>query len=205
MIVYFGIGESARLFVLIWAAFFASIVVLYEGIAAVDDIYVRAGRALGASEFEIFRRVIVPATVPQMFVALRVALGVCWATLVAAELIAAQRGLGCVHPGSGQLLPHRRHLRRHHPDRHLRAADGHRRPPRATASRQLAGAGGPMTETTNARISFDDVRVGFGAGKKRIEVIDGVSFDVRGRRVRQRARARRAAASRRCSTWRPGS
>lgn len=94
VIVYFGIGESARLYVLIWAAFFASIVVLYEGIAAVDDIHVRAGRALGASELEIFRRVIVPATVPQLFVALRVSLGVCWATLVAAELIAAQRGLG---------------------------------------------------------------------------------------------------------------
>lgn len=94
VIVYLGIGESARLFVLIWAAFFASVIVLYEGIAAVDDIYVRAGRALGASELEIFRRVIVPATVPQMFVAIRVSLGVCWATLVAAELIAARRGLG---------------------------------------------------------------------------------------------------------------
>jgi NitT/TauT family transport system permease protein len=94
VIVYLGIGESARLFVLIWAAFFASVIVLYEGIAAVDDIYVRAGRALGASELEIFRRVIVPATVPQMFVAVRVSLGVSWATLVAAELIAARRGLG---------------------------------------------------------------------------------------------------------------
>lgn len=94
VIIYLGIGEDARLFVLIWAAFFASVVVLYEGIAAVDDIYVRAGRALGASELEIFRRVIVPATVPQIFVAVRVALGVSWATLVAAELIAARRGLG---------------------------------------------------------------------------------------------------------------
>lgn len=94
VILYFGIGEDARLLVLIWAAFFASVVVLYEGISAVDDIYVRAGRALGASDFELFRRVIVPATVPQMFVAVRVALGVSWATLVAAELIAARRGLG---------------------------------------------------------------------------------------------------------------
>jgi NitT/TauT family transport system permease protein len=94
VIIYLGIGEEARLFVLIWAAFFASVVVLYEGIAAVEDIYVRAGRALGATDLELFRRVIVPATVPQMFVAVRVALGVSWATLVAAELIAAQRGLG---------------------------------------------------------------------------------------------------------------
>lgn len=94
VIIYLGIGEEARLFVLVWAAFFASVVVLYEGIAAVEDIYVRAGRALGASDLELFRRVIVPATVPQVFVAVRVALGVSWATLVAAELIAARRGLG---------------------------------------------------------------------------------------------------------------
>ena len=79
---------------LVYAAFFSAVVVIYESVAAIDDIYVRAGRALGATELELFRRVVVPATVPQIFVAVRVALGVCWATVVAAELVAAQRGLG---------------------------------------------------------------------------------------------------------------
>lgn len=94
VIVYLGIGEDARLSILIYAAFFSSVVVIYEGIAATDEIYVRAARAMGASEWELFTRVVVPLAIPQVLVGVRVALGVCWATLVAAELIAAQRGLG---------------------------------------------------------------------------------------------------------------
>lgn len=94
VIVYLGIGESARLSILVYAAFFAAVVVVYEGVASADEIYVRAARSMGASEFEVFRRVVMPLTVPQVLVAVRVALGVCWATLVAAELIAARRGLG---------------------------------------------------------------------------------------------------------------
>lgn len=94
VIVYLGIGEQARLSILIYAAFFSSVVVIYEGIAATDEIYVRAARSMGATQLEMFTRVVVPLAVPQVLVAVRVALGVCWATLVAAELIAAQRGLG---------------------------------------------------------------------------------------------------------------
>ena len=96
VITYLGIGESARLFVLVYAAFFSAVIVIYESVAAVDEVYVRAARALGANESELFRRVVVPLTVPQVFVGVRVALGVCWATVVAAELVAAQRGLGAM-------------------------------------------------------------------------------------------------------------
>ncbi len=95
-IIYLGIGESARISLLVYAAFFSSVIVIYESVAAIDDVYVRAGRALGATELELFRRVAVPLTVPQIFVAVRVALGVCWATVVAAELVAAQRGIGAM-------------------------------------------------------------------------------------------------------------
>lgn len=94
VIIYLGIGEQARLFILCYAAFFASVVVIYEGIASIDEIYVRAARSMGATQAELFTKVVVPLAVPQVLVAVRVALGVCWATLVAAELIAAQRGLG---------------------------------------------------------------------------------------------------------------
>lgn len=96
VITYLGIDETARISVLTYAAFFSAVIVIYESVAAVDDVYVRAGRALGASELELFRRVVVPLTVPQIFVGVRVALGVCWATVVAAELVAAQRGLGAM-------------------------------------------------------------------------------------------------------------
>jgi len=96
VIVYFGIGESAKIAILFYASFFAGVIVMYEGIAQINPIFVRVSRTLGASDGEIFRKVIVPLTIPHMLTALRVALGVAWATLVASELIAAQQGLGAL-------------------------------------------------------------------------------------------------------------
>lgn len=96
VIVYFGIGEAAKTIVLFYAAFFSSVVVMYEGISTIDPIFIRAARTLGASSFEIFAKVVFPLSVPHILTALRVALGVSWATLVAAELVAAQTGLGAV-------------------------------------------------------------------------------------------------------------
>jgi NitT/TauT family transport system permease protein len=96
VIVYFGIGEPAKIIILFYASFFAGVIVMYEGIAQISPIYVRVSRTLGATDAEIFRKVIVPLTVPHMLTALRVALGVAWATLVASELIAAQQGLGAL-------------------------------------------------------------------------------------------------------------
>ena len=96
VIVYFGIGEGAKVVILFYASFFAGVIVMYEGIAQISPIYVRVARTLGATDGEIFRKVIVPLTVPHMLTALRVALGVAWATLVASELIAARQGLGAL-------------------------------------------------------------------------------------------------------------
>lgn len=96
VIVYFGIGEPAKIIILFYAAFFSGVIVMYEGIAQLNPLFVRVSRTLGATDGEIFRFVIVPLAVPHILTALRVALGVTWATLVASELVAAQRGLGAV-------------------------------------------------------------------------------------------------------------
>jgi len=96
VIVYFGIGEIAKTVILFYASFFAGVIVMYEGIAQISPIFVRVARTLGASDLEIFAKVIVPLTVPHILTAVRVALGVAWATLVASELIAAQQGLGAL-------------------------------------------------------------------------------------------------------------
>ena len=96
VIVYFGIGEPAKIVILFYASFFAGVIVMYEGISQISPIYVRVARTLGATDAEIFRKVILPLTVPHMLTALRVALGVAWATLVASELIAARQGLGAL-------------------------------------------------------------------------------------------------------------
>jgi len=96
VIVYFGIGESAKIAILFYASFFAGVIVMYEGIAQISPIFIKVARTLGATDLEIFRKVIVPLTIPHILTAVRVALGVAWATLVASELIAAQQGLGAL-------------------------------------------------------------------------------------------------------------
>jgi sulfonate transport system permease protein len=103
-VVYVGIEESARISLLVYAAFFSAVIVIYESVAAIDDVYVRAGRALGTTELELFRRVVAPLMVPQIFVGVRVALGICWATVVAAELVAARHGLGAMMQESAQFF-----------------------------------------------------------------------------------------------------
>lgn len=94
VIVYLGIGEVARVSILFYASFFAAVIVMYEGMGQISPIYIRVARTLGATDLEIFWKVMVPMTVPHMLTAMRVALGVSWATLVASELVAAQSGLG---------------------------------------------------------------------------------------------------------------
>lgn len=96
VIVYFGVDELAKTVILFYASFFSGVIVMYEGVAQISPLYVRVARALGATDGEIFRKVIIPLTVPHILTALRVALGVAWATLVASELIAAQQGLGAL-------------------------------------------------------------------------------------------------------------
>lgn len=96
VIVYFGIGEAAKTAILFYASFFAGVIVMYEGIAQISPIFIKVARTLGASDAEIFAKVIVPLTIPHILTAIRVALGVAWATLVASELIAAQQGLGAL-------------------------------------------------------------------------------------------------------------
>ncbi|WP_454914918.1 ABC transporter permease [Xanthobacter sediminis] len=96
VIIYFGVDELAKMVILTYAAFFSGVIVMYEGVSQLNPLFVRVAQTLGASSFEIFGRVVFPLTVPHILTAMRVALGVTWATLVASELIAAQRGLGAM-------------------------------------------------------------------------------------------------------------
>ncbi len=96
MIIFFGIGEASKIIVLTYASFFPALVVIYQSLVGLDPIYVRVGRTLGSTNLELFRRIILPQLIPHIITACRVSLGVCWATLVAAELIAAQKGIGAM-------------------------------------------------------------------------------------------------------------
>ncbi|WP_200883907.1 ABC transporter permease [Rhizobium sp. YS-1r] len=93
-IVTMGIDETPKIFVIFLASFLSSVVATYQGVVNLDKTLINAARVLGANDFTIFRRVIVPASLPYIMVGVRIGLGSSWATVVAAELIAAQSGLG---------------------------------------------------------------------------------------------------------------
>ena len=93
-IVLLGIDEAPKIFVIFLAAFLSCVISTFQGVVSVDRTLINAARVLGAKDFTIFRRVVVPASTPFILVGMRVGLGSSWATLVAAELIAAQQGLG---------------------------------------------------------------------------------------------------------------
>lgn len=93
-IVTLGIDEKPKIFVIFLAAFLSSVVATYQGVISVDRTYINAARVLGANDRAIFLRVVIPASTPFILVGFRIGLGSAWATVVAAELIAAQSGLG---------------------------------------------------------------------------------------------------------------
>lgn len=93
-IVLMGIGEAPKIFVIFLAAFLACVISTFQGVVNVDKTLINAARVLGSKDAGIFARVVVPASTPFILVGMRVGLGSAWATLVAAELIAAQQGLG---------------------------------------------------------------------------------------------------------------
>lgn len=94
IILWFGIGEFAKIFLLFLATLFIMILAARSGVANVRVSKVHAAYSLGASRLQILRHVILPNALPEIFTGLRTAMGVCWGTVVAAELVAADRGVG---------------------------------------------------------------------------------------------------------------
>jgi NitT/TauT family transport system permease protein len=94
VIVFFGIGETAKVLLIFLAAFLSTVIATFQGVRGVDVMLIKAARVLGANDWVIFRRVAVPASLPYIFTGARIGLGSSWATLVAAELVAGGSGLG---------------------------------------------------------------------------------------------------------------
>jgi len=94
IIIWFGIGEVGKVVLLFLAALWIMIIAARSGVSGVAISKVHAAYSLGASKWQILSRVIVPNSLPDIFTGARVAMGVCWGTVVAAELVAANVGLG---------------------------------------------------------------------------------------------------------------
>lgn len=95
-ILLFGLGEQSKIFILFLAAFVIITVNAYDGARNVDPTLVGAARMLGAKETQIFRTIILPASVPQIFAGLQNALSVSWMTVLAAEMVRSSEGIGWI-------------------------------------------------------------------------------------------------------------
>jgi NitT/TauT family transport system permease protein len=93
-ILLFGVGDKAAVFLIFLAALFPILLACVSGVANVPSIFRRAGRNFGLSPALILARVIFPAALPQILIGLRLALGVAWLVVVAAEMTAVDSGLG---------------------------------------------------------------------------------------------------------------
>ncbi len=93
-ILWFGVDDRAPIFLIFLASLFPIAVSAMAAVQNIQPVYIRAARNFGIGRLELFRRVIFPATLPQVLTGIRIALGVAWLVVVAAEMIAVNSGLG---------------------------------------------------------------------------------------------------------------
>ena len=93
-ILWFGVKDTAPIFLIFLASVFPIAVSATAAVQNMQPVYLRAAQNFGLSRLELFRRVIFPSCLPQIITGLRIALGIAWLVVVAAEMIAVNSGLG---------------------------------------------------------------------------------------------------------------
>ena len=104
LVIWFGIGETTKILLIYMAIFAPLAIATASGVRRVDPSRIRAAQSLGANRDQIAWLVVFPSALPDILTGLRIALGVGWSTLVAAELVAATRGLGFMVQSASQML-----------------------------------------------------------------------------------------------------
>lgn len=94
VIIWFGIWESGKIVLLFLATLWIMVIAARSGVSGVRLSKIHAAYSLGASRWQVLWHVIIPNSLPDIFTGARVAMGVCWGTVVAAELVAAEKGAG---------------------------------------------------------------------------------------------------------------
>jgi len=93
-VLWFGVKDAAAIFLIALASFFPIVTGTMTAVRAIPTVYVRSAQNFGLEGFELFRRVVFLACLPQIITSLRLALGIAWMVIVAAEMIAVDSGLG---------------------------------------------------------------------------------------------------------------
>ena len=93
-ILWFGVGNTSPIFLIFISSVFPMIVQTTVGVRTIDRRYLRAAANFGVSRATLFRKVVLPAVLPEIIVGMRIGIGVAWLVVVAAEMIALRSGLG---------------------------------------------------------------------------------------------------------------
>ncbi|MCX5495286.1 ABC transporter permease subunit [Kaistia dalseonensis] len=104
VIIWFGISEPSKILIIGIAMLAPIVIATATGVKGVATDRLNAARALGATKAQLLRHVVLPSALPSILVGIRIALGTGWSTLVAAELVAASRGLGFMIQSAAQFL-----------------------------------------------------------------------------------------------------
>ncbi|MCL6561522.1 MAG: ABC transporter permease [Firmicutes bacterium] len=104
MVVWFGIGEVSKVMVILLGTIPIIIINAVSGVRNIPRQRLQVAQCLGATPYQVFRYVILPSALPEIFTGMRVGIGVAWTCLVAAEIIAATAGLGWLVQEAGQAL-----------------------------------------------------------------------------------------------------
>jgi ABC-type nitrate/sulfonate/bicarbonate transport system permease component len=93
-VIWFGVGETSKVVLIFWTVIFIVLVNTSAGAASVPEGAIRAARSLGANHAQVIYRVVIPETVPYIVTGFQIALGNAFMAIVAAEMLAAQSGIG---------------------------------------------------------------------------------------------------------------
>jgi len=104
VILWFGIGEPAKLFLIVTGVFFPIYVNTIHGIRSTDPKLIEMGRIYGLTPWELLTTVVLPSALPSILVGLRYALGIMWLTLIVAETIACDNGIGYMTMNAREFL-----------------------------------------------------------------------------------------------------
>ena len=104
VILWFGIDESAKLFLIAVSVFFPLYINTFHGIRHVDPGLIEMGRTYGLGRWQLYREVILPGALPSILVGLRFSLGLMWVVLIVAETISAQAGIGYMTMNAREFL-----------------------------------------------------------------------------------------------------
>ena len=104
VILWFGIDEKAKLFLVALGVFFPVYINTYHGIRSVDANLIEMAKSYGVRGFALYRDVILPGALPSILVGVRFALGLMWVMLIVAETISAQSGIGYMTMNAREFL-----------------------------------------------------------------------------------------------------